>query len=95
MLRELPATFRFIEFFSDFFCSNTFIFEPKVKINIYECFFHSILATDLEFGAKNNVRTIQSRASDHCQDHAARVERQKFVVPAHNRCFKFQFQLMI
>jgi hypothetical protein len=34
MLGQLPATFRFLEFFrffSDFFCSNSFIFEPKVE----------------------------------------------------------------
>jgi hypothetical protein len=34
MLQLLPATFRFFEifsFFSDFFRSNSFIFEPKVE----------------------------------------------------------------
>ena len=31
MLVWLPATFWFLEFFSDFFHSNSFIFEPKLE----------------------------------------------------------------
>ena len=63
MLGQLPATFGFFGFFlffSDFFCLNPFIFEPKVEKNKYGCFFHTIWATDLKFGTKNNVRTRQS-----------------------------------
>jgi hypothetical protein len=42
-------------FISNFFRSNSFIFEPKVEKNYMGFFFHSNCATDLKFGAKNNV----------------------------------------
>ena len=43
--------------FSDFFRSNSFIFEPKVEKKDMGSFFHSICAPDLNFGTKNIGRT--------------------------------------
>ena len=42
--------------FSNFFRSNSLIFEPKVEKNIYGCFFHSFDATDLKLGTNNDIR---------------------------------------
>ena len=60
---KLPASFRFFNFFLffyNFFRSNSFIFLTENRKNIHGCFFHTICATELEFGTKNNVRTRKS-----------------------------------
>ena len=43
-----------------FFPLKLAYFWTKSRKNIYGCFFHSICATELKFGTKNNVRTRQS-----------------------------------
>jgi hypothetical protein len=48
--------FGIFSFFSDFFRPNSFIFEQKVEKK-NGCFFHSICATNLNFGNKNIGRT--------------------------------------
>ena len=59
MLGWLPATYRFLEFFRffRFFPLKLIYFWTKSRKKIYGCFFHSICATDLNFGAKINGRT--------------------------------------
>ena len=47
--------FRLVLFVSDFFHSNSLIFKPKVEKIIW-LFFHSILATNFNYGTKNNGR---------------------------------------
>ena len=49
----MPATFRFLEFFP----SKLVYFWTKSRKKRYGCFFHSICATDLNFGTKNIERT--------------------------------------
>ena len=55
----MPATFRFLVFFRffRFFLLKLVYFWTKSRKNISGCFFHSICATDLNFGAKINGRT--------------------------------------
>ena len=56
---QLLSFWNFFVFFW-FFPLKLVYFWTKSRKNIYECFFHSICATDPKFGTKNNVRTIQS-----------------------------------
>ena len=56
---HLLGFWNFFVFFQ-FFPLKLVYFWTKNRKNIYGCFFHSIFATELKFGAKNNVRTKQS-----------------------------------
>ena len=56
MLELLPATLRFLEFFSffsRFFPLKLVYFGTKSRKNIFGCY-HSFCATDLNFGTKSN-----------------------------------------
>ena len=55
----------FFGFFFQFFPLKIVYFWIKSRKNIYGWFFHSICATELKFGTKNNVR-INIKNSDFC-----------------------------
>ena len=56
----IPTTLNYLWYsvvFFWFFPLKLVFFWTKSRKNIYGCYFHSICATDLKFGVKNNVRT--------------------------------------